>query len=258
MNKIVNRCAVVLFVVGSASVALADASALGLLYPFNSSDTSGWTQSMPRNDDGSTALIQLGFNFCFYETDRSALYINNNGNVTFDAPYGSYVPTGFPSASVPPMMAPFWADVDTRNATGANTNLVWHRTFDSDSNGSPDVFVVTWDAVGYYNQNNSSFNTFQLALALDPNFWGTGLNAAFSYGNMSWTTGSASAGAPATAGINNGDGVRFDQLGTFTTANVASLANRDFFFNACEGVVPAPSALALLGLGGMVATRRRR
>lgn len=260
MNKILNRCAIVLFVAGSASVALADANSLNLLYSFDSANPvgTGWTQSMPRNDDGSSARIQLGFDFCFYDEARSSLFINNNGNVTFNAPYSPFTPSGFPSSIVPPMIAPFWADVDTRNPTGADTNLVWHRTFDSDANGSPDVFVVTWDTVGRFSNDNSVFNTFQLALALDANFWGTGLNAAFSYGDMNWTTGAVSGSAPATVGINNGDGIRFDQLGLFSLANINNLDNRDFFFNACQGIVPAPSALALLGLGGMVVARRRR
>ena len=277
MNKILNRCAIVLFVAGSASAALADANSLNLLYSFDSANPvgTGWTQSMPRNDDGSSARIQLGFDFCFYDQAQSSLFINNNGNVTFGASYSPFSPSGFPSASVPAMIAPFWGDVDTRNTTGANTNLVWHRTFDSDSNGSPDVFVVTWDTVGYFSNQNDRFNTFQLALALDANFWGTGLNAAFSYGDMNWTTGSASngvggfGGSPATVGINNGDGIRFDQLGRFnqagnnyngffTPSGIDVLDNRDFFFNACQGIVPAPSALALLGLGGMVVARRRR
>jgi hypothetical protein len=266
-----------LAVAGSAGIARADASALGLLFPFDSSNTAGWTQSMGPNDDGSTGVTPIGFDFCFYNTMRSTLFINNNGNVSFNAPFNTFTSTGFPVNGFD-MVAPFWADVDTRNRNngGIETNLVWHRTFDTNNDSVPDVFVVTWDAVGYYNQENNHRNTFQLALAADPNYWNTGLNAAFSYGDMQWTTGDVSGGTngfggtPATVGVNQGDGIHFSQLGRFDqpgtayneqtggNSGVDFLDNRDFFFNACEGIVPAPTAGALLGLGGLVALRRRR
>ena len=40
----------------------------------------GWTQSMAPNDDGSSGQINIGFDYCFYNQNRSSLYINNNGN----------------------------------------------------------------------------------------------------------------------------------------------------------------------------------
>ena len=38
------------------------------------------------NDDGSSTVINLPFQFNFYGTNYSSLYINNNGNVTFGSP----------------------------------------------------------------------------------------------------------------------------------------------------------------------------
>lgn len=268
-NRIVCAAGALVTLAGSA---MAGPSALGLLVPFDSNDTTGWTQSMNPNDDGSSALIQLGFDFCFYEVNRPSLYINNNGNVSFSGPIGTFTATGFPAAGFD-MIAPFWADVDTRNTTNADTNLVWHRTV-AGSAGS--IFVVTWDSVGVYNRNNSLRNTFQLLLAANANEFGAGLNAAFSYGDMNWTTGTASGGfggVAATVGINNGDGVRFDQIGRFdqpgmfygggganppATSGVDYLDGRDYFFDACQGIIPAPSSLALLGMGGLIVGRRRR
>ncbi len=255
---------------GASSAALADPSALSLLFPFNSNDTTGWTQSMGRNDDGSSANIALGFDFCFYQEHRNNLWINNNGNLTFNSPLSSFTPSGFPIGT--PMIAPFWADVDTRNPTDADTNLVWHRTFGAPGN---QVFVVTWDSVGWYSGQNGQRNTFQVAIAENENHFGPNLNIAFSYGRMDWTTGQASGGGPfggaaATVGANQGDGIRFSQLGRFDqpgTAYDGAFGNNDgvdfleyrtFFFNGCDGDVPAPGVLALVGLGGLVAGRRRR
>lgn len=262
-----NRIAA-LIVAAAASTAMADGSALGLLFPFDSNNTAGWTQSMSRNDDSSSGQIGLGFDFCFYEQTKSAVYINNNGNLSFSGPFGSFTSTGFPVNGFD-MIAPFWADVDTRNTAGANTNLVWHKFVDMNGDNANDTLVVTWDAVGYYSNQNDRFNTFQVAISGIRNAFGGpnglgGLNAAFSYGDMNWTTGSASGGVggfggtAATVGINNGDGINFDQIGRFDHAGfdyngnglagelsgVNYLSGRDYFFDACNGIVPAPGALA--------------
>ena len=37
----------------------------------------------PTGDDGSSALINLPFNFCFYGDTFTSLYQNNNGNISF-------------------------------------------------------------------------------------------------------------------------------------------------------------------------------
>ncbi|MFZ4574739.1 MAG: nidogen-like domain-containing protein [Phycisphaerales bacterium] len=278
------RTAAALIVAAAATTAFADQSALGLLFPFDSGNTAGWTQSMSRNDDGSSSQIALGFDFCFYEQNKSAVYINNNGNISFSSPFGSFTSTGFPVSNFD-MVAPFWADVDTRSTAGvdaSNTNLVWHKFVDMNGDSAADTLVVTWDGVGYFSNNNRHTNTFQVAISGIRNAFGGpngigGLNAAFSYGNMDWTTGGASGGdadglggTPATVGINEGSGQnRFDQIGRFDhrgsdyngntlASGVDHLDNRDVFFDACAGVVPAPGALALMGLGGIAAGRRRR
>jgi uncharacterized protein (TIGR03382 family) len=268
-----------LAVAGATGSAMADANSLNLLFPFDSTNPggTGWTQSMAPNDDGFTDSLPLGFEFCLYQNHYSSVFINNNGNISFGGPFFNFTPTGFPTTGFQ-MVAPFWADVDTRNRAnaGIETNLVWHQAFDTGGTSAPDVFVVTWDSVGYFGQHNDKRNTFQVAIAADENYWGTGLNAAFSYGDMQWTTGDASGGSgglggsPATVGLNNGDGIRFSQLGRFDhegtdyneisggTSGVSFLDNRDFFFNACEGIVPTPGTAGLLGLGGLAVLRRRR
>ena len=40
--------------------------------------------TLARNDDGSTGLVGIGFDTNFFGTTYSQLYVNNNGNVTFD------------------------------------------------------------------------------------------------------------------------------------------------------------------------------
>ncbi|MBK7158976.1 MAG: hypothetical protein IPH77_10545 [Ignavibacteria bacterium] len=72
----------------------------------------------------------------------------------------------------------------------------------------------------YFGSHADKLNTFQCIISdgLDP-FLGLGNNVCFSYGDMEWTTGDASGGvggffgAPATVGINEGNGIDYATLG---------------------------------------------
>ena len=111
-----------------------------------------------------------------------------------------------------PRIAPFWADVDTRNTA---SGLVYHKI-------EPRRITIIWDHVGYYGSHADKLNTFELILtdATDP-LVGIGRNACFSYDDMQWTTGDASSGSggfggfAATVGVDKGDGVNYIQIGRF-------------------------------------------
>lgn len=167
------------------------------------------------NDDGSIGPINLGFNFNLYGTNYTQCYINNNGNITFGSAQSTYSASGFPSTT--PMIAGFWADVDTR-VTGSAT--VKYKV-------SSGKLVATWGGVSYYNNGSTNtattLNTFQIILT-DGNDASIGLgnNVALNYGDMQWTTGTASSGTngfggtAATVGINKGDGTNYTQVGRFS------------------------------------------
>jgi hypothetical protein len=165
--------------------------------------------AMAPNDDGSTGLISLPFTFNLYGTNYSSLYINNNGNVSFGTPYGTFSSAPFPSSGYV-MVAPFWADVDTRGTGTVSYKL------------TPTALIVKWDSVGYYSTMTDKRNTFQLILTdgTDP-ILPAGMNASFCYGDMQWTTGAASGGTggfggtPSTVGVNDGTGISYFQVGRF-------------------------------------------
>ena len=99
---------------------------------------------LDRNDDGSTGLVPMGFFVDFYGDSNDMLYVNNNGNVTFTTPEGSYVPTNLVYLGIQ-VIAPFWADVDT---SGTGSDVVKYGT-----NGVVDghnAFGVDWVNVGYF------------------------------------------------------------------------------------------------------------
>src|SRR5215469_17621317 len=62
---------------------------------------------------GTPVVIPIGFPLNFYGQTFSSLYLNNNGNVTFDAPLGEFTPFGLVNTRSE-IIAPFFADVDTR------------------------------------------------------------------------------------------------------------------------------------------------
>lgn len=185
-----------------------------------------YTLAMPPNDDGSSAVIPLPFQFNLYGTLYNDVYINNNGNVSFDAPNGTFTATGFPTGGVV-MVAPFWGDVDTQGI-----GQVWYKV-------TPTAMYVNWVDVGYFSSQVDKTNTFQLIITdgTDP-ILSTGNNVSFCYQDMQWTTGSASGGtggfggSPAVVGANEGNGVDYIQFGAFDQPGAAY----DGPFNLNDGV----------------------
>ena len=209
----------------------------GLLIPLDDS----FQLATEGNDDYYTSVIQLPFAFDFYGTTYTEFYINNNGNVSFGNPYSTYTSYGFPVNEFP-MLAPFWADVDTRSGGQVFYKMESNRV------------TVIWNAVGYFSNHTDKLNTFELVFT---NGWdpvvGLGYNVAFSYGDMQWTTGDASGGenglggVPATVGLNKGDGIYYGLIGRFdhegidyygpggNPSGVSYLDNQLFRFTAIQG-----------------------
>jgi gliding motility-associated-like protein len=182
--------------------------------------------AVPRNDDGSLYISNLGFSFSFCGTSYTDCYINTNGNISFGSAVAQYSPDGFPFGT--PMVAPFWADVDTRNTS---CGQIWYQIF-------PNYMIVSWEEVGWYNQNCNPVNTFQCIISDGTaSIIGVGNNIQFRYGDMEWTTGTASGGGPfggfpATVGYNSGDNVNFEQVGRFNVND----SSYDGPFGANDGV----------------------
>lgn len=169
-------------------------------------------------DDGSyiSNPIMLPFSFSFFGQTFNSVYLNINGNITFDNPYDEYNTTSFKTFNRK-MIAPFWADIDLvlPNESSSPKGKIHFKV-------NPTNFIVIWEDVGYYENKSDKLNTFQLVITngndpLIPN----GGNVAFYYDKMSWTSGHASltdngfCGYPATVGITNGDSSNYFQIGRF-------------------------------------------
>jgi hypothetical protein len=81
--------------------------------------TSGFAHNaLARIDDGSTGLVSTGFTFNLFGLSQNNLFVNNNGNVTLTSALSTFTPDPIATRNLA-ILAPFWADVDTR-ATGTS------------------------------------------------------------------------------------------------------------------------------------------
>jgi hypothetical protein len=168
--------------------------------------------ALPANDDGSSAAVPIGFPINFFGVTHTALFVNNNGNVTFGAPLSTFTPFGLVGTRQP-IIAPFFADVDTR---ALGSGVVRFGT----PAGRPDLFVVDWVQVGYFREHDDKLNSFQLILqdlSAVPPFVPGDFRIVFNYDRIQWETGDVSGGtnglggSSARVGFSNGSG----QPGTF-------------------------------------------
>jgi hypothetical protein len=159
--------------------------------------------TLAANDNGSTGLVPLGFTANFLGTIDTAVYVNNNGNLTFDAALSDSTPYSLLS-TVHPIIAPFFADVDTRVGQVV--------TYGADTVNGHAAFGVNWISVGYNSQHVDKTNLFQLVLISRSDVAAGAFDVEFNYGRVAWETGDASggsggvAGTSAHAGLSNGSG----------------------------------------------------
>jgi hypothetical protein len=161
--------------------------------------------SIPANDDGSSALVQLPFTINFFGRLRSSGYVNNNGNITFDAALATFTPFGL-ERTQREIVAAFFADVDTRNE---KSSLVYYG---QDTVNGHHAFGINYFTVGYFASHADKLNTFQIVL-IDRSDTGSGnFDVEFNYERIQWETGDASGGTgggggvPVVVGWSNGSG----------------------------------------------------
>ncbi|WP_062304987.1 nidogen-like domain-containing protein [Demequina subtropica] len=151
--------------------------------------------TLTRNDDGSSTEVELPFELSFYGRTYDSLWVNNNGNVTFESALATYTPFGLLATSTP-IIAPFFADVDTR-ADGGDPVTYGYGTTTYDGQ---EAFCVDWLNVGYFNRHVDKTNSFQLLLVPRPQSGDGAFDIVFNYDRIEWETGDASGGQGGTGG----------------------------------------------------------
>lgn len=162
-------------------------------------------QFLARNDDFSTPLVPIGFPIHFFGRTETHCYVNNNGNITFSAAISTFTPKPLQNLGLT-IIAPFWADVDTRPA---GSDVVRYSHGIETIDGHP-AFGVNWSDVGYFANRDDKLNAFQLILIERSDTGPGNVDIEFNYNRILWETGGASGGidgyggSPSRSGLTNG------------------------------------------------------
>jgi filamentous hemagglutinin family protein len=239
--------------------------------PGNSIRTGFNTNTLERNDDGSTGLVPIGFRVSFFGRESDQAYVNNNGNITFDQALATFTPFDLTTTGQL-IIAPFFADVDTRNQASGVT------TYGTGTVNGRQAFGVTWVGVGYFSNNVDKTNSFQVVLIDRSDTGANNFDVEFNYNQIQWETGDASGGNnglggnSARVGFSNGTnqpGTFFELQGSavngaFLDGNSETgLINRSlnsdqlgrYVFEARSGIVGTPNPNITIDAGtGLVST----
>uniref|UniRef100_A0A3B3QDX7 Tectorin alpha n=1 Tax=Paramormyrops kingsleyae TaxID=1676925 RepID=A0A3B3QDX7_9TELE len=198
-----------------------------ILYPFGQAYGDFETAKM---DDGSSPEVNLLLPFIFFSVPYRSIFVNNNGVISFNVQVNQFTPEAFPLTDSRSFIAPFWADVHN----GIRGDVYYRESIDPQllERATQDIrkyfkamttfsatwlFIATWHQVTFYGGSQTTpVNTFQAILISD----GLSYFTMFNYGEIAWSTGTASGGDPLTglggttaqAGFNGGDISRFFNL----------------------------------------------
>ena len=240
------------------------------------------TTTVARCDDCFTGAIPLGFTANYFGNNYANTFVSNNGYLTFNAGQGTFTPTGLGAGYAgQPIIAAFFADVDTRPALGGFTQ------YGTGTFNGMNAFGATWTDVGYFSNHTDLTNTFQILLVDRVDIAPGDFDIYLNYDRILWETGDASNGVggfggfSAAAGFNAGTGAPgtyFQLDGSLVNGALidggpnALISNSNigdpgrFVFGVRNGLVVIPAipepgtwAMMLLGFAAIgVAMRRGR
>jgi len=148
------------------------------------------SNTMLRMDDGNSGVVSLGFAgpINYYGTQFGNVFVNNNGNLTFNSSLNGFKTTDLASVSRF-IMAPFFADADTRVA--GNPVMYGRDLVDGHA-----AFAAEWVNVDYYfgSTAHTNSNSFQVVI-IDRSDTGAGnFDVEFNYDKIQWEAGTFSGG----------------------------------------------------------------
>lgn len=224
--------------------------------------------ALPKSDEAWSPVTPMGFDLNFFGAVYASLYVNTDGNVTFGAPLWISAPFALTSTAGTAIIAPFFADVDTR---GAGSAVVQYGP--GTVNGHV-AFGVNWIDVGYFFKRDGKLNSFQLVLIDRSDRHPGDADLEFNYNTVRWESGDWSGGVlglgglSARAGYSNGTGdpgtyyelpgsgipgYFLDSSSTgLIHGSLNSLVPGRYVLSICNDqapTIPAPGALLLAAIG---------
>ncbi|KAK2876893.1 hypothetical protein Q8A67_020989 [Cirrhinus molitorella] len=148
----------------------------GIFYPYGGVED----EMSPQSDDGSSPQIPLLQPFVYFGHVYDKIFVNNNGDLTFDEPFYQWYPYDFPAYLTSDIIAPLWTDIDNRGKGTISYRQVTdahflnrasrdiQKYFPNLNFSASWVFVATWDKVPYYG-NIQAESTFQVVLVSGKN-----------------------------------------------------------------------------------------
>ncbi len=141
--------------------------------------------------------------FSLFGRTYESFYLNANGNITFAAPLASPNAVAYP-VDGQPMIAPWWADVDTRLGGSSSANAVCFHV-------ELNRVVVTWHDVQRHGATDGRVNDFQMILSTSGTCTrGGDLDFEFRYNRCEWAAGEG--GQFAQVGLDAGNRMNFVAL----------------------------------------------
>jgi hypothetical protein len=267
------KIAAILAVAGLAGIASAQITISPINTPFTDIRATGTLlttggTSVNLGDDGEATitaaqLSSAGFtgNPLFPVAD---IRVGNNGGVVWNSNTGDI---GFTNANLLTATA---AQVGTASQGGTRQFIApfWDDVFGSSTNGARNIWqvsggnlIITWLDQDHFNAQGTGRVTFQMVIYSNNG----GPLADFVYNDTLFAGGATPAsqndGGSASIGYKNWGGPAWanDVQWSFDTKSVAGYIESEIPTNPnALRIIPAPGALALLGLGGLVAGRRNR
>ncbi|MES2437978.1 MAG: nidogen-like domain-containing protein [Verrucomicrobiota bacterium] len=148
-------------------------------------------ESLPPNDDRSSGPRQLPFLVNFLGTEYNSCYINNNGNITFGAGLSIFTPEDLRALNAQ-ILAPLWADVDTRPPESGLTRFSTSPgtlNFQQQYVDGHRAFGATYSDVGHFDLHPEKLNSFQVVIIEREDVGPGDFDVEFNYNKIQWETG---------------------------------------------------------------------
>lgn len=201
------------------------------------------SDALIRTDDSNSKRASLGFRINFNGIRYDSVWVNNNGNLTFDSALAVFTPYLIQLNSRP-MFAAFFADVDTRNY--GDVTRFGTGTLQVAPGNTRNIFCINWINVGCYNLSNPAIvNSFQMIIIDRSDIVPGDFDLEYNYDKITWEAGTASEGnssglggtKTASMGWSNGTNSFYSHTGSLTAGAFLDAGPRSLINNRLNSTV---------------------